>query len=109
MGLAEEWENFMRFDKNDDAEVDLEEWLLQLAPPSEDNAQVKRWKKEFEDADLGKDGMLDWNEWRVMLFHEQVWIATVACHAIDETAAPCALPLYRKTTHKRCPLRCNES
>lgn len=76
VGLAEEWENFMRFDKNDDTEVDLDEWLLQLAPASDgagaDSGQVQRWKKEFEDADLGKDGMLNWNEWRVMLFHEQV-------------------------------------
>jgi hypothetical protein len=73
-GLAEEWDNFMRFDRNDDAEVDLSEWLAMLAPGAShaDGSQAERWKKEFDEADLGKDGTLNWNEWQVMLFHEQV-------------------------------------
>ena len=57
------------------AEVDLEEWLLQLAPPGDphaDGSHAERWKREFDEADLGKDGTLSWNEWQVMLFHEQV-------------------------------------
>jgi len=72
-GLAEEWENFMRFDNNSDAGVDLAEWLHRLLPPSihePDPLQKIHWTREFEDADKDKDGQLSWEDWKAMLFHE---------------------------------------
>jgi hypothetical protein len=72
-GLAEEWENFMRFDNNSDAAVDLAEWLHRLLPPSihePDPLQKIHWTREFEDADKGKDGQLSWEDWKAMMFHE---------------------------------------
>ena len=87
IGLSEEWENFMLFDKNSDAGVDLQEWLNRLIPPSDREAsdsETRRWKGEFSEADLGKDGQLSWEDWKAMLFHEQPQEASwVDGHAPD--------------------------
>ena len=90
-GLQEERENFEIFDKNQDAGVDLDEWLFRLLPPltdpgvqtevtnasvgvgddHRDPAAVARWKKEFLAADKNKNGSLCWDEWQAMLFHQE--------------------------------------